>query len=140
VVERPIFHRSRRPVPVAAAAESAAAAAGAAVPFQLSGVLVAGRTRVALLRIPASARIIRAEEGETVEGWRIETIRPQSVVVRSGQTREEMTLADRLTPPPARGPQGGRKQAQPSFDRGKPVPPPQRSGAAGGRGGEGTEE
>lgn len=140
LVERPLFHRTRRPVPVAEAAESAAGA-GSTVPFQLSGVLVAGRTRVALLRNPASARVIRAEEGETIEGWRIEAVRPQSVVVRSGQTREEMTLADRLAPSPAHPPQGGRKQATPAFGRGKPVLPAQRNGAAAGRsGGEEPEE
>jgi hypothetical protein len=131
VVERPLFHRTRRPVPVAEAAE--AAGAETAVPFQLSGVLVAGRTRIALLRNPASARILRAEEGDTVEGWRIEAIRPQSVVVRSGQTREEMTLADRLAPSPARAPQGARKQGPPSFERGRTALPAQRNGAAAGR-------
>jgi hypothetical protein len=111
MVERPLFSRSRRPQPPRnAAADARTGNAGA--PFLLSGVIVAGTTRVAFLQPRSQPKTLRVMEGETVDGWKIEKILPQRVVIGNGDAREELLLQDRIAPATADGrlqPRAGRR-------------------------------
>jgi hypothetical protein len=126
-VERPLFSRNRRPPPPGEAAGAELAQGTATeMPFLLSGVLIAGPRRVALLQTRASPKTLRVEEGETVEGWKVVTIRPQAVVVRSGSGQQELKLLDRIANPAAlqRPPSPGRPAARrPVGQPGAPPPP-----------------
>jgi hypothetical protein len=121
IVERPLFSRSRRPQPLRnATADARTGNAGA--PFLLSGVIIAGATRVAFLQPRSQPKTLRVLEGETVDGWKIEKILPQRVVIGNGEAREELFLQDRITPTTPDG------RLQPRAGR---PPPPGREGMPG---------
>jgi hypothetical protein len=98
VVDRPLFSRSRRPAPPERAVATEAKPGDNASPFVLSGVLIAGTSRVAFLRPVAEPKTLRVLEGETVDGWKIEKILPQRVVIGNGAVSTELTLKDRIAP------------------------------------------
>lgn len=125
IVERPLFVRGRRPAPPASETTTTATTEGPS-PFVLSGVVIAGGRRVAFLQNRASPKTLRVEEGETIEGWKVITIRPQMVTLSSGTNKDELKLPDRIgtAPPPPRQPprQPGADQAHPA-DGQPPLPP-----------------
>ncbi len=108
VVERPLFFRSRRaPDPDAAPPPEAEAAPKA--DFVLTGlVIVSGKERLALLRPAGSKTVERVHQGEEIEGWRVEAIHADRVVLKKGETVQEIRLEDR--PPPK--PRATRKRAK----------------------------
>jgi hypothetical protein len=119
IIERPLFSRSRRPQPPERSVAADARAGNGGAPFLLSGVIVAGPTRVAFLQPRSQPKTLRVLEGETVEGWKIEKILPQRVVIGNGDAREELSLQDRIAPAPP--PADGRLQQRPGR---RPPPPP----------------
>lgn len=123
VVERPLFSRTRRPLPVAAATKSDAHGGSAGVPFLLSGILIAGSTRVAFLQPRSEPKTLRVLEGETIEGWKIEKITQRQVVVGNGEVSQELTLQDRNAPVAAAAPDG---RGQPGRGGRRPPPIPGR--------------
>lgn len=125
IVERPLFTRDRRPAPPSETATTAAGQDGQA-PFQLSGVMIAGSRRVALLQSRSSPKTVRVEEGETIEGWKVVTIRPQVVTLKSGTNSEELRLPDRIGPPPPLASRSQQQQRPTPGDvaRNPKVPPP----------------
>lgn len=95
--DRPLFLRSRRPPTETAAAGAGPANASAAnTPFVLSGVVVVGGQRSAILLQSESGRTVSALEGAVVEGWRLESVEPETVVMRNGSTVAELTLIETL--------------------------------------------
>ncbi|MFO1152194.1 MAG: hypothetical protein U1E42_00820 [Rhodospirillales bacterium] len=128
VAERPLFSRSRRPAPPDRGAAADARSGGSGAPFVLSGVIVAGTTRVAFLQPRSQPKTLRVLEGETVEGWKIEKIQPFRVVIGNGDAREELTLQDRIAPSgaAAAAPADGRQS--PRTGRRMPPQPPGRDG------------
>lgn len=98
VIERPLFSRARRPAPPERAVASDAKPGENASPFVLSGVLIAGANRVAFLKPVADVKTLRVLEGETIEGWKVEKILPQRVVIGNGTVSAELTLRDRILP------------------------------------------
>jgi hypothetical protein len=120
VTERPLFSRSRRPAPVDRTSATDVRTGNTGAPFVLSGVLVAGATRVAFLQPRSQPKTLRVMEGETVEGWKIEKILPYRVVIGNGDAREELALQDRIAPAPATA--DGRLQQR----NGRRPPPPLR--------------
>ena len=97
VDERPLFLRSRRPPTETVSAGAGPANASAEnTPFVLSGVVVVGSQRSAILLESDSGRTISALEGTVVEGWRLESVEPETVVMRNGSTVAELTLIETL--------------------------------------------
>ncbi len=93
IVERPLFSTQRRPP----AEEVEAPKTAKPTPpsrFILTGVLISADERLVLLRRVGSETIIRASEGDEIEGWRIEVIAANSVVLRQGDVVEEIALDD----------------------------------------------
>lgn len=93
--ERPLFSPTRRPpAPEEAAPDEADTAApvpaAARLVATLHGVLLDGTERVALLTVPGTARAVILAEGETLSGWRLASIGPDSVVFERGA--ETVTL------------------------------------------------
>jgi hypothetical protein len=126
-VDRPLFSRSRRPAPPEPAAVAAAKPGENGAPFELSGVLIAGASRVAFLKPIAQPKTLRVLEGETIEGWKVERILPERVVIGNGGARAELTLKDRILPA---GTGAARpKEPAPGRQAGAPPLPPGLPGA-----------
>jgi hypothetical protein len=102
VLERPLFAPSRRPPPDAP--PPAVEAAPEASPFELElvGVVISGEERVALVRQPGIQELLRVAVGRMVGGWQVETIEPDRVLFRSGDTLKEVRLRDDTPPPETR--------------------------------------
>lgn len=99
-VNRPLWIPTRRPAPSAVAAPAASFPPGQ---FILQGVIVAGGTRVALLKEKASGRIHRAEKGRDVNGIQVAEVEPESVTLAQGDQREVLELRVQRPGPAAPG-------------------------------------
>ncbi|MGF1641924.1 MAG: hypothetical protein ACFCUO_13335 [Rhodospirillales bacterium] len=100
VSERPLFLRSRRPPQPGDEIAEQRPLPRAPADFVLSGVVVAGTQRLALLQGQGSDAIARVAEGQDYEGWTVETIEPNKVVLRRGQDVTEIVLEDKARRPP----------------------------------------
>ena len=97
MIDRPVFTRSRR----SPTAEEKAAVAGKAgkgpdeappAQLSLSGVLLIGNKRVALVRLDSDPKVMHLSEGQEAGGWQVERIRPDRITVRRGETASEVVL------------------------------------------------
>jgi hypothetical protein len=99
-VRRPLFERTRRPVEPPLRATPAPVVPApigrpAADPNALSllGVLKSDSgDAIALLRRNQSGQSMRLQEGETVDGWTIDVIEADAVILRQGDTRIALPL------------------------------------------------
>lgn len=81
---RPLFDASRRPRPKLPT--SAPEIAAAEIPVvKLVGVVIGPDGRSALIRIPSSAGLVEVSVGERIEGWRLEAIETDRIVLTSGK-------------------------------------------------------
>ncbi|WP_119681573.1 hypothetical protein [Indioceanicola profundi] len=96
VVERPLFHESRRPV-VAEEAEPAPDVALSAI--RLVGILDMPPTKVVLIESDGSPRIERVPVGEKIGAWSVEEIARDRVILVKGEQRSEIKIKDRAPPP-----------------------------------------
>lgn len=95
VVRRPLFSPTRQPP-----SEAVKDTQGNAGNFALLGIIISNGVRVALLqhgRPPATARL---KEGQGVDGWTIQSILPDRVVLQNGAAEQEIKLKDRPQQPP----------------------------------------
>ena len=85
--------------------------------FSLVGVFISDGVRMALIRRSRASDYIRVEEGQVIDGWRIERIVPDRVVISKGGTREELVLRDQPPPraTPRRTPRKSTGQPQPTI-------------------------
>ncbi len=81
---RPLFHASRKPAPKLATATPEAPAADSPV-LMLVGVVIVPEGRSALIRMPNSAELVEVSVGERIEGWRLESIETDRIVLKSGK-------------------------------------------------------
>ncbi len=81
---RPVFHASRKPAPklVTATPEAAAAESPA---LKLVGVVIGPEGRSALVRMPSAAELVEVSVGERIDGWRLETIESDRIMLKSGK-------------------------------------------------------
>jgi general secretion pathway protein M len=87
IVARSLFAPSRRTAAERSAQERVAAPEEARA-FSVTGVLIAGKRKLALVREAGSEREIRLRPGEGVGGWTLSDVRTDSVTMRNGtQTR-----------------------------------------------------
>jgi len=92
-VERPLFLASRR--------APRAAVASAPVPaiddrrYALVGVVLFEGRRSALIEVPGEPRASQVDEGERLDGWRVERIETGRVLLARGDRRRIIRLSDR---------------------------------------------
>jgi hypothetical protein len=99
-VQRPLFEKTRRPVEppparVSAVPAPAPVAARRADPNALTllGVLLSeGHGAIALVRRNQTGQSMRLQEGDTVDGWTVERIEPESATLRQGDTKVALQL------------------------------------------------
>lgn len=94
IAAHPLFVAAREPEPLPpeeAAPEKPLA--GTEKKPMLIGVMIVPGSAVALLRPEEpNAKVLRVKPGESVGDWRLETILPNRVVLRKGQTTQELAL------------------------------------------------
>lgn len=104
VIARPLFSSNRLP-PEAAAVSDAGSAKNIAPPtFTLIGVVITQQVTKALLLPKKGKQTVHVTPGDTVEGWRVETIQPDRIEVSKGEHLSELILE--RVPPAARGKRG----------------------------------
>lgn len=87
ITARPLFSPTRRPgLPAGKLAASSS--------FTLVGTVISGGDRSAILGLGQSGKIVRVREGRQVEGWAVEAILPDRVIVRRGDVREAIKPPD----------------------------------------------
>jgi hypothetical protein len=86
-LDRPLFHASRRPAPKQVAATVDAPAPNAPK-LKLVGVIIEPEGRSALVRVAGAAGPIEIYVGERIEGWRLEAIQTDRIVLKSGKLTE----------------------------------------------------
>jgi len=122
-IDRPLFSRDRRPVntpdePVQIV-ESPEPVSAAPISLSLTAVVINGAQRMALLQGQvAGAGLIRAEEGQTVEGWLVEKVLPERVVLSRGEEQQELMLRKFKPPPQALLPAPAARQPEVEADEG----------------------
>lgn len=119
IAERPLFSSSRRPTP-----SGGAAAAGKAGhdSLMLAGVILTTSKRLAMLETKrANGGVVVVREGQIVEGWSVDTIAADRVVISHDDEVVELLLDDRLKAP--------RKEVK-RTPRTAPKPPPAQAPAA----------
>jgi type II secretory pathway component PulC len=88
IIERPLFSPTRRAPP-----PSAARAASEASAFLLRGVIVSNSERFALLqRQGTPPKLFHVGVGQEVEGWTVESIDLDRILIRTGTTEQELKL------------------------------------------------
>lgn len=89
VGNRPLLNADRRPAAVAAAGDSEAP-----LDWVLSGVLLAGDFKAAMLQSPDGSRSQRVRAGELVEGtaWRLVALEPRRASFEGPQGRRDLDL------------------------------------------------
>jgi general secretion pathway protein N len=103
VTERPLFTPSRHP----ATTQTSSRPASESSAIVLTGIVIAGDDKVALVADTNAGSLARYREGQTIGGWTLVTIQQDHIVIERGATRREIKLVDksRTTPegvPPPR--------------------------------------
>lgn len=130
LIPRPLFNEDRKPTPVGASTDGTPEAKPLSV--VLTGVILAGDMRIAMLREADGSKNYRLKSGQNLPGeqsaWKLVEIGARSAAFEaSGQGRQELRLAvnDKqlvaVTPPPMSAPAPA--AAAPQAD-GQPPPPP----------------
>lgn len=95
-IERPLFSESRRPVEPSAAEEQREPSPKRTQLEQeeliLGAIILANKTRFALLRDPKNGNWIRVEKGGEVGGWSLEEIRSDRVILNNNGKQAEIQL------------------------------------------------
>jgi len=95
VAERPLFSATRQPPP----AEAGQELLGKSSSFVLLGIILSEEGKAALLRHGQQAELARLKEGQVVEGWTVQTILPDRIVLQHGATEVELKLKDHPAAP-----------------------------------------
>ncbi|OGT74868.1 MAG: hypothetical protein A3I78_10500 [Gammaproteobacteria bacterium RIFCSPLOWO2_02_FULL_56_15] len=146
ITARPLFNPDRRPehsgnpTPVGTAPVTIADAPGPAADLSLSAVILTNDQRIALLQKASERKLIRLSEGESLDGWVVETIQADRVQLRRGEETRvvEIVMKKSAALPPKEAPQKARQitgnrmpptrlqPAEPAMEASAPVetPPP----------------
>ncbi len=91
VVARPLFSDTRRPSTVATATPDARPT------FVLVGTVLSSEARDALIRHGQPARVDHVAEGQTIDGWTVDSILPDRVVFTKAGGRLEVSAKEATT-------------------------------------------
>jgi len=97
IVQRPLFFKERRPpeegaAPLTDAPAPRSGKAGAPPKVELKAVVGVGKELFALVTLKGKKDIQRLEPGAEIEGWRVEEIHQDRLVLGSGSERKEVLL------------------------------------------------
>ena len=113
LVERPPFTQSRRPPTVAVRTAAKVEAPRRDLKLTLIGVILHANKQVALVQKPGRKEVLRLARGEKVDGWQVEGILPDRVVLSQSSDVVELELKDaKIKRPKVRRNAPRTKQAQ----------------------------
>ena len=118
IVSRPLFSPSRRPLERKAEPTAPDVKPGLEH-VTLVGILIFPTKQVALFERPSESNLLEVRTGEKIEGWLVESIMPDKVVLRWGELRTEMTFVDKARLKPLLAPRSGRPTAPIKGSTGK---------------------
>lgn len=95
ILERPLFTQTRRPSGIAAGSTQ-----GMAVDFSLSGVVISGGVRSALIRSGTNGVVQQLKIGDAIGGWTLVEVAADRVVVRRDTVEAEVFLDYAAPAPP----------------------------------------
>jgi len=107
VTERPLFAQSRRP---SARADDSLGPWSSLV---LSGIIISGDSREALITHGKPPVIVHLQEGQDIDGWTVTSIQPDRVVLRGASAEHELKLTDKPAPATPPGPINPRRPFEP---------------------------
>ena len=112
-LDRPLFSKIRRPPPPAPDAPADKPEKKQKVKVRLAGVVISPKERFALVQEPRAREITRLRVGQEIEGWVLEAILADRIVLRFGELREEVKIAGEVR----RAPGKRKKKARPKRRR-----------------------
>jgi hypothetical protein len=92
IVRRPLFNADRRPTSQPSGPKAPTASGDRPPEFRLTGVAIAAERRQALLQISGQPRAYWVEEGGSIDGWLLQSVRDNAVILLSGQQQYELLL------------------------------------------------
>jgi general secretion pathway protein N len=108
VTRRPLFSPTRQPPPPEVVKDTQ----GNSTTIALLGIIISDDGRIALIEYGRPPALARLKEGQAVEGWTLQSILPDRIVLQHGTTEQEVRLKDRAGTP-----------AQPHQPGAAPQPP-----------------
>lgn len=94
LVERPPFSQSRRPPEVKVTRETRQAPVRKQLSFSLIGVILQPNKQYALVRQAGKKEILRLGRGEKIDGWLVDSILPDRLVLSYAEDVVELELKD----------------------------------------------
>jgi general secretion pathway protein N len=95
VTRRPLFSPTRQPPPAEVVKDTQGNASG----FALLGIIISDDGRIALIEYGRPPALARLKEGQAVDGWTLQSILPDRIVLQHGATEQELRLKDRAGAP-----------------------------------------
>lgn len=105
VTERPLFSQTRRPPDLTS---TPVAAPVAEIGLELQGIVIAGGTRIAVLRETSSGAVLRLQKDNQYRGWRLLRIGADQVTFVNNGEEAQLSMNYHVGAPPTRG---NRRQA-----------------------------
>lgn len=93
---RPLFMPSRRPPPPGASATGGGSGHDT---LMLAGVILTNSKRLAMIETKRTSGVVVVREGQVVEGWNVDEIDPDRVVISQNDEVYELLLDDKLKAP-----------------------------------------
>lgn len=90
ISEHPLFMYDRRPFVMVV--EAAPVPAGPRVEFELTAVVITSGTRIALLRSNLTPTVQRVALNQSIDGWMLAEVTPDSVVLNQGEAAVTVPL------------------------------------------------
>ncbi len=112
-LDRPLFSKIRRPPAPEPDAPGEKPEKKQTVKVRLAGVVISPKERVALVQYPRTRENTRVKEGQEIEGWVLESILADRIILRFGELREEVKIEGEVR----RAPVKRKKKARPKRRR-----------------------
>ena len=98
IVRRPLFSASRSPFVPTESTPTLAGPSRRPPDIRLTGVAIDASKKQALLRTPQQPQGRWVEEGDSIDGWLLRSVRDDAVIVASGQQTHELRLYPAQSP------------------------------------------
>lgn len=113
-VKRPLFSPSRQPPEQTTEIPVPKPVPNQDIKARLAGIIITPESRFALLQKPQETEAIRVSEGQNFEGWVVESIQPDRIVLSRGESSQVVMIEDEIQKAP---PATRRKPRRPRRSR-----------------------
>ena len=124
ILERPLFSPTRRPP-----AEGTVTLESAEPELEVTvvGIIISSEEQIAIIKPKGESRFVRLSEGDSFQGWTLETIEPDRITFQRGDIEEHIELTYD-EPPPVQKPRRRQRKAReaPPRNQSQNRTPPQK--------------